>query len=86
MARSLLPLAASVLTCFALFSTAVSAADNGTPSPSPSTSSDLRVQADHKRAQVTGADAVVARQPAGAQTIIDLPVNTEDAPSVVDEK
>jgi hypothetical protein len=84
MARSLLPLAASVLTCFALFSTAVSAADNGTASPA--TSSELRVQADQKRAHVTGADAVVAKQPAGAQTVIDLPVNTEDAPSVVEQK
>ncbi len=84
MARSLLPLAASVLTCFALFSTVASAADNGTASPS--TSSELRVQADQKRAQVTGAAAIVAKQPAGAQAVMDLPVNTEDAPSVIDEK
>lgn len=77
MARSLLPLAATFLMGFTV-SHAIAGDQNNPPL---STSSELRVQVDTKREQITGADDVKEQGSTGAQTILDAPIDTADAPS-----
>ncbi|KPX29506.1 Uncharacterized protein ALO77_02541 [Pseudomonas coronafaciens pv. garcae] len=77
MARHLLPAAAALLTCLAALS--VSAAD--TENPLPQTSSERRVAVDAKRQQITGADLATQKTSGGAQTIVDAPIDTTDAPA-----
>ncbi|SHM57541.1 hypothetical protein SAMN05216593_101600 [Pseudomonas asturiensis] len=77
MARSLLPLAATLFMVFTV--TNASASDHSTPSPS--TSSELRTSVDTKREQITGANAVKTQGSTGEQKILDLPIETADAPS-----
>ncbi|MEE4617049.1 hypothetical protein V2K05_16235 [Pseudomonas alliivorans] len=81
MARRLLPVAAAVMTCLINFP--ASAADP--QNLSPATSNALRAQVDAKRQQLTGADAVTLKKPTGEQALLDVPVDTADAP-VMDEK
>lgn len=82
MARSLLPLAAIFL--MGITTISVSAAEN--KNPMPSTSSDLRVEVEAKREQITGAESAKKSQSTGAQTVMDAPVVTDDAPAIDDEK
>ncbi|MCI8211555.1 hypothetical protein AUC61_18660 [Pseudomonas sp. S25] len=82
MARSLLPLAAIFL--MSLTTISVSAAEN--KNPLPSTSSDVRVEVEAKREQITGAESATKSQSTGAQTVLDAPVVTDDAPATDDEK
>ncbi len=82
MARSLLPLAAIFL--MGLTTLSVSAAEN--KNPLPSTSSDVRVEVEAKREQITGAENATKSQSTGAQTVLDAPVVTDDAPTTDDEK
>ncbi|NAT25545.1 hypothetical protein CU665_22970 [Pseudomonas syringae pv. actinidifoliorum] len=77
MARRLLPLVATLLTCLTTF--AVSAADK--QNPLPETSSERRVEVDTQREQITGADLAASKRPDGAQTIVDAPIDTADAPA-----
>ncbi|MCI3946486.1 hypothetical protein BW686_06625 [Pseudomonas syringae] len=77
MARRLLPAAATLLTCLVAFS--VSAADK--ENPLPETSSERRVQVDAQREQITGADLAAQKTSSGAQTIVDAPIDTADAPA-----
>ncbi|MCR8721618.1 hypothetical protein NVV30_23345 [Pseudomonas syringae] len=76
MARRLLPLFATLLTCLTTF--AVSAADK--QNPLPETSSERRVEVDTQREQITRADLAASKRPDGAQTIVDAPIDTADAP------
>ncbi|MDA3137207.1 hypothetical protein HG619_25635 [Pseudomonas syringae] len=57
----------------------VSAADR--QNPLPSTSSERRAEVDAQREQITGADAAVQKTPNGAQTVVDAPIDTADAPA-----
>lgn len=82
MARSLLPLAAIFL--MGLTTLSVSAAEN--KNPLPSTSSDVRVEVEAKREQITGAENATKSQSTGAQTVLDAPVVTDDAPTTDEEK
>lgn len=82
MARSLLPLAASLFMGFTVLS--VSAAENA--NPLPATSSDVHRDVDAKREQITGADAAATRHTSGAQPVLDAPIATDDAPDVDDHK
>lgn len=82
MARSLLPLTATLLMGFTVCH--AKAADHS--SLPPSSSSDLRVEVDTKREQITGADDVERQGSTGSQTIVDTPVDTADAPSADEEK
>lgn len=82
MARSLLPLAAIFL--MGLTTLSVSAAEN--KNPLPSTSSEVRVDVEAKREQITGAESAKKSQPTGAQTVLDAPVVTDDAPTTDDQK
>ncbi|SQF98997.1 Uncharacterised protein [Paucimonas lemoignei] len=82
MARRLLPLAASLLMGFNV--TCALASDNSTPSPS--TSSELRTSVDTKREQITGANAVKKQGSIGEQSILDIPIETADAPSADEDK
>jgi hypothetical protein len=82
MARSLLPLAASLLMGFTVLS--VSAAQND--SPLPATSSDVHQDVDAKREQITGADAAATPHIGGAQPVLDAPIATDDAPEGNDSK
>ncbi|KPX71377.1 hypothetical protein ALP50_03631 [Pseudomonas syringae pv. spinaceae] len=77
MARRLLPLVATLLTCLTTF--AVSAANK--ENPLPATSSERRVEVDTQREQITGADLAARKIPSGAQTIVDAPIDTADAPA-----
>ncbi|KAA8718576.1 MULTISPECIES: hypothetical protein [Pseudomonas syringae group] len=77
MARRLLPVVATLLTCLSAFS--VSAADKD--NPLPETSSERRVQVDTQRERITGADSAAQKTPGGAQTIVDAPIETADAPA-----
>ena len=82
MARSLLPLAAIFL--MGLTTLSVSAAEN--KNPLPSTSSEVRVAVEAKREQITGAESATKSQSTGAQSVLDAPVVTDDAPATDDEK
>ncbi|RMV38332.1 hypothetical protein ALP13_03351 [Pseudomonas syringae pv. maculicola] len=77
MARRLLPLVATLLTCLTTF--AVSAANK--ENPLPAASSERRVEVDTQREQITGADLAARKIPNGAQTIVDAPIDTADAPA-----
>ncbi len=80
MARSLLPLAATLLLSLTVLS--ASAAD----AHHPSASTDVRVEVDAQREHLTGANAVKAQGTEGAQTVLDAPVDTADAPSGNEKK
>lgn len=77
MARSLLPLAATLLLSFTVLSASAADAHHS----SASTSSDVRVEVDAQREHLTGANTVKTQGTAGAQTVLDAPVDTADAPS-----
>lgn len=82
MARSLLPLAATLFMGFTV--TSAWATDNSTPLPS--TSSEVRTSVEIKREQITGASAAKAQVSTGEQTILDTPIETADAPSADEDK
>jgi hypothetical protein len=82
MVRRLLPLISSVLVCL----TALSATAADTNSPSTSSSAELRADVDHKREVITGADAITKKTTGGAQSVIDSPVDTKDAPAIDEGK
>ena len=82
MARSLLPLAAAFLMSLTAFSVLAAEKEN----PLPSTSSEKRVEVDAKREHLTGADAVKEKGSIGAQTVLNAPIATDDAPAVDEEK
>ncbi|RMV05213.1 hypothetical protein ALP17_00881 [Pseudomonas savastanoi] len=77
MASPLLPVVATLL--MSLAALPVSAADR--QNPLPSTSSERRAEVDAQREQITGADAAVQKTPNGAQTVVDAPIDTADAPA-----
>ncbi|KPY63387.1 Uncharacterized protein ALO46_00752 [Pseudomonas syringae pv. solidagae] len=77
MASPLLPVVATLL--MSLAALPVSAADG--QNPLPSTSSERRAEVDAQREQITGADAAVQKTPNGAQTVVDAPIDTADAPA-----
>ncbi|NAS98415.1 hypothetical protein CU664_03335, partial [Pseudomonas syringae pv. actinidifoliorum] len=43
--------------------------------------SERRVEVDTQREQITGADLAASKRPDGAQTIVDAPIDTADAPA-----
>ncbi|RMQ11962.1 hypothetical protein ALP98_00571 [Pseudomonas viridiflava] len=76
MASPLLPVVTTLLISLSTF--AVSAADR--QNPLPSTSSERRAEVDDQREHITGADLAVQKTPGGAQTVVDAPIDTADAP------
>jgi len=82
MARRLLLSFSSFLVCL----TALSATAADKNSPSNSSSAELRAEVDHKREHITGADAITKKTTNSAQSMLDSPVDTTDAPAVDDGK
>ncbi|KPX39814.1 Uncharacterized protein ALO68_03026 [Pseudomonas syringae pv. helianthi] len=77
MASPLLPVVATLM--MSLAALPVFAADR--QNPLPSTSSERRAEVDTQREQITGADVAAQKTPNGAQTLVDAPIDTADAPA-----
>lgn len=75
MARRLLPVVATLLTCLSAFS--VSAADKD--NPLPETSSERRVQVDTQRERITGADSAAQKHPAALRPL-SMPQSRRQTP------
>lgn len=78
MARRMLSAAATWLACCSTFSTWA----DEISTPIPATSSEIRIEVDAKRAQITGADTARTEATSNNQTILEAPVDTDDAPTV----
>ncbi len=78
MTRSMLPVFGAVLLCAQSLS--AFAADSTSTVTKGTSDAQVRVQVEAKRDRISGADKVTTPAQKGASTLLDEPVNTDDAP------
>lgn len=83
MLRIMSPVMGAVLLCAQSLS--VMAADNSSPSNDGNANQQLREQIEAKRDQLTGAATLAPATPNGVGTLLDAPVETDDAPAQVQQ-
>ncbi len=78
MTRSMLPVFGAVLLCAQSLS--AFAADSTSTATKGTSDAQVRVQVEAKRDRISGADKVTIPVQKGASTLLDEPVDTDDAP------